>query len=283
MPPPEALFTLLGVVLASLPQLTSKGRLRNRISFWTAQAQGTTLEYDHKVAESFRREATARLLALEAYPALRLLVPAYMIFVGPLASSSLGAAIGDSYPSFVTIEAINEQDPLLPGFALVIVPVIMATGLLALAQVIKHRRRAVDMYLHAEAFIRVPDPYSDSIGEEPSGAGAIKWLHLLGALAFSLGIYFTLALVFAALSADQFFLSAETSWPIFALAVGCLLTTAGAVGVYDLFKAEYREWAFPFPLEGEAARRRSVPAAEEVSPRLGAERTWWHFRAPWKN
>ena len=78
----EVLAVLIVGALASVPTLTLGTRLRNRISFWSSQVQGTDLDYDSRFAESMRRDATARLVALEAYPMWRSLASAYGAYLG---------------------------------------------------------------------------------------------------------------------------------------------------------------------------------------------------------
>jgi hypothetical protein len=51
----QAVIALAGLLIASLPQLTSKARLRAWVIFWGNQTSASDLEHDRKIAESLRR------------------------------------------------------------------------------------------------------------------------------------------------------------------------------------------------------------------------------------
>lgn len=74
----DMLIAVLVSALASVRTLTEGSSLRSQISFWTGQAQGIELENDRKFAESFRRDATARLVT-SVIPHRSPMAPAWMM------------------------------------------------------------------------------------------------------------------------------------------------------------------------------------------------------------
>jgi hypothetical protein len=137
--PWEALLTLLGILAASLPQLTSHNRLTKRITFWTGQVGSLEPGYERDVAEGLRREATGRLLALEVYPAWKLLWPLYSGVLALLLAVLIGIAIGESIESRLVI-----------GFWALSTATVMGFSVFRISQVVRSRQLVTAQYLGGE-------------------------------------------------------------------------------------------------------------------------------------
>lgn len=249
--PWEALVALLGVLAASLPQLTSSSRLRGKISFWTSQVQSQNLDYDRKVAESSRRDATARLLALQAYPAPRLLIPLYGTFTGLY----FGYAIVESLtePERISLRFLIDYDPLAL-FAFVLGIVLVMGSLLEILRVLRFRRTIERDYLDAKMLVRQHD---DSKFPLPPSLNLQGILQLLGALLLSCGL---LSLsVFASASAalgsiNPWEGNAENPRSLTTLLIfGAFLTYAGIEVLHAGVSLEKIPWLNPRPLSEKVA------------------------------
>jgi hypothetical protein len=282
LPWAQALIALLGIALASLPSLTSKARLRNRITFWTAQGKDAELEYERKFAESLRRDATARLVALEAYPAWHFLAASYGTFLGIALAWVVGSGIGTTYPATWTPERLfnsDNPDMALPGLPIA-GPLFLVAGVMRLARVVVLRQRVAEQYLRAETIGRgtVAVKKSDKVVaiEDAQGPMHLKWSVLLGLLSFSSGLYIIVIVVsFLVVSGaapgktDDSYLT----FMIYGAMLGTMLALVGTLALVDLFLDEKKRWNHP---------RELTPAASAVrggnSPDISEQQTknsWW--------
>lgn len=105
--------SLVGVVIA-VGQLTSASRLRRRASFWREQLQGNNLPQDYAVAQSFHRDATARLIALQAYPGWIVFVWVFIALIAALAVGGMAFSIqsistdGFTFPNVTSYESSSD-------------------------------------------------------------------------------------------------------------------------------------------------------------------------------
>jgi hypothetical protein len=281
----QAVIATAGLLLASLPQWTSKARLRAKVTFWGNQTAASDLEHDRKIAESLRREASARLLALETYPSWRFLFPLYVLVTGLLLAAFLGTAIGDKYPEPFDYWQLGEPDPFLPtgstlGFILVL------GGLYGLGRVRLRRRRVMRNYLQGETITRkktiIFNAKGSPIGiQEPHGDLKLSIPQGLGILSFSIGTYVLTALISFMTTSRVF---SSTPLPtgyseIFFLMLfgGPLLTLYGLGGFVDLFTMESTPWTHPMPLTAAAAKK--AKDSEEEAP-VPVGMPWWRRFAP---
>jgi hypothetical protein len=280
LPWAQALIALLGIALASLPSLTSKARLRNRITFWTAQGKDAKLEYDRKFAESLRRDATARLVALEAYPAWHFLAATYGTFLGVGLAWVVGSDMGGTYPdTWMPERLFNSDNPdmALPGLPIV-GPIFLVFGVMRLARVVVLRQRVAEQYLRGETIRRgtVAVRKSDKVVaiEDAQGPMHLKLSVLLGLLSFSLGLYIVIIVVsFSVVSGaipgkpDDSFLT----FVLYGAMLGTMLTLIGALSVIDLFLDEKKRWNHPRELFPAASivRTANSPDVSEQQPKRG--------------
>lgn len=275
----QVLIALVGVALASLPQLTYRARLRNRISFWTSQVQGTDLEHDRKIAESLRRDATGRLLALDAYPAWRFLIAAYSILAGLLTAMYFGYQIARSYPNLRPLRSLIDPNDVLPVFtASALGFLFIWQGLFELKHVILSRRRLAARYLKAETLSRA------EATRDVRSSRKMGWLNILGLLVFSVGIYvltigasiigagLTIAMVEGIPIGDVDPRRWRDGVPIFML--GSLVMAFGLYSIAMFLLADQKEWEWkhPRPLNEVASAVQTKLREEPEHHRKGP---WW--------
>ncbi|WP_143111506.1 hypothetical protein [Arthrobacter sp. ov118] len=281
----EAAIALIGLLLASLPQLTSKTRLRAKINFWGNQASSSDLEHDRKIAESLRRDASARLLALETYPSWHFLFPMYVFSAGFLVAGSLGSWIGGKYPGSFDYWQFGDGDPLLPfvgalGFLLVL------GGMVGLGLVRLWRRRVRRNYLRAETIIRQKTVSFNAKGSpvgvhHPHGDLKLSILQGAGIMSFSMGLYALTVLTFFLISVGGLSSSPlPEGYGVFVSLLiigGSFFTVMGFGGVHDLFTMERSTWTHPMPLTTAAAEKAESPVEQSGrSTRV----TWWRRVLP---
>lgn len=274
LPWAQALIALLGIALASLPSLTSKARLRSRITFWAAHGKDSQFEYDRRFAESLRRDATARLVALEAYPAWHFLSATYVTFLGIAFAWVVGADMGRTYPATWTPERLldsNNPDMAMPGLP-TIGPLLLVAGAMRLARVVILRRRVAEQYLRGETIRRgtVAVQKSERVVaiEYAQGPMHLKWSVLLGLLAFSLGLYIIIIVVSFWVSSGAVPGKPEDtflSYMLYGSMLGTVLMIPGGLSVVDLFLDEKKRWNHP---------RELTPAAS-VARRENTKIRWW--------
>lgn len=285
--PWEALVGLLGLLL-SLPQLTSAARFRRRMSFWAEQVQSTDIGYDRDIAEGFRRQASAKLLAVEAYPAYKFLVPLYSAFIGLLSAFGFGASLGGVYPKPVSAESLSAQEPGALAFGLTGLGFVFAS-IVGMAAVVDFRRQVADKYLKAQVIERGQKislgAKNQVVVEHVREPFKVPWGRALGVVAFSLGLYvlvvnvvFTLRIGFSAL--DE--MTTLGGSILFLSTIGAILLTSfvGPI-IWNLFVPGDARWKHPITLSAEAAATRpSVSESQAVMPEEGAvvervDRPWW--------
>ncbi|MBO0910121.1 hypothetical protein [Arthrobacter sunyaminii] len=270
----EVLVALLGVVAASLPQLTSNSRLRGQISFWTSQVQSQNLDYDRQVAESSRRDAAARLLALQAYPARRLLLPLYGTLLVPLVGYTL--VLNLSEPERISLRFLVEYDP---GLFLVSI-LFGAASLFECLQILRQRHIIIRNYLDGELLERkeivfrpAPPIYDIPLGIHLS-------LQLLGVLLLSCGLFLLSIFFFASAALGSFIPwegNAERPSDLFGLFMsGTLLTLIGISAIYFVLSLEQYNWINPRPLSAKASKPVTPPSSAPPceAPTDSAGRGW---------
>lgn len=247
--PWEALVGLAGLLL-SLPQLTSRARLRRRMSFWAEQIQSTDIAYDRDVAEGFRRQATAKLLAVEAYPAYTLLVPLYSAFIGLLSAFSSGAVLGEVYPNHVSIESLAASESGTGALLFGLVgPGFIYVSILGMASVVGARRDVADKYLTARVMKRqAREPFRIPVAE------------VFRVVAFTLGVYlFIVCLIFWLVVGNEALteMTALGSRVLIGSVLGAiLLMLVGGPLVQRFFEPTDAAWKHPITLSAEVAATR---------------------------
>lgn len=242
------------------------------MTFWGNQTSEMDLEYDRNVAQSLRREASARLLALETYPSWRFLVPLYALAAGFFGAWYLGTSIGEKYPASFDYWELSEVDPFLPVFALFGFFFILS-GLTGLGLVRLWRKRVMQNYLRADTITRgkkvvFNDKGSPVSVQEQHGDLKLSILQGLGILSFSLGVYALNVLIsFFATYGGPTASPMPQEYTGFLLAVGAvgfILTMLGLDGVTDLFTMESTSWKHPMPLTKAAAKTVEDPGQAEI-------------------
>jgi uncharacterized protein YjeT (DUF2065 family) len=275
----QAVIAFAGLLLASLPQLTSKARLRARVIFWGNQTSACDLEHDRRIAESLRREASARLLALETYPSWRFLFPLYGLFTGLSLAVFLGASMGEKYPDPFDFWQLGD-DPFLPvggifGFVFVL------SGLFGLGVVRLWRRRVMQNYLQAETITReksiIVNAKGSPVGlQDPHGALELSIPQGLGLLSFSIGTYAMTALSSFMVACGRFQGSPLPGGygDFFSLMLlgGSLFTVLGVSGIVSVFTLESSTWTHPLPMTAAAAKK---PQDTEEESSRSNQVNWW--------
>lgn len=287
--PWEALVGLLALLLTSLPQLTSRARLRRQMEFWAGQVQSTDIGYDRDVAEGFRRQASAKLLGVEAYPAYKFLFSLYVAFIGLLSAFSFGAELGAIYPGPVTSRTFSEQG-LSGGVLEVSGAGFFIVSIILMATVVEFRRQVADKYLHAQVIERGRKKMLAENGRyvsedvrkrlEPSAA------RVLGVIAFSVGNYVLVVnavfVLRVGLDVVGDMTTLGTSVLLWSTVGAILLSVVAAPIVWELLFPSEPGWRHPIPLSDEAAGTRlSVSEPQVVIPDKAAvaeqvQWPWWH-------
>lgn len=137
--------SLVGVVVA-VGQLTSASRLRRRASFWREQLQGNDLPQDYAVAQSFHRDATARLIALQAYPGWKIFAWVSFALISAYAVGTVTFLTGTLSTDGLTFPNLTDQgvDPFL---TLVSAVPFFSLALIQSCTVIVQRRLLARRYL----------------------------------------------------------------------------------------------------------------------------------------
>lgn len=275
----EVLAVLIVGALASLPSLTLGTRLRNRINFWSSQVQATDLDYDSKFAESMRRDATARLVALEAYPMWRSLTSAYGFYFGLIMAVAVGFEIGEAYPVWAPERLWFSADTdLFPGMKFAGFLFILG-GVIEFVSVGVARHRVARQYRKAEVITRgrivVVNPDQSRSIESAQGPLEIRLGGWLALTAFSLGVYVVTILVTAAVVLGAPLKPGDPYLPyaILGLSFGGVLTLFAGASVLSLIQDENETWKHPRALGKSASRVQTAGGPDlgqqEVGPR------WW--------
>ncbi|MEJ1180393.1 MULTISPECIES: hypothetical protein [unclassified Pseudarthrobacter] len=243
------------------------------------------MDYDSRFAESMRRDATARLVALEAYPMWRSLASAYGAYLGLVMAVAVGFEIGEVYPVWAPERLWFSADiDLFPGMRLAGFILILG-GVIELVRVGVNRHRVARQYLKAEEITRgrIVVVNSDQSRSIESAQGPLEitlggWLALT---AFSLGVYLVTILLTATLvSGGDPMKPGDPYLPyaIFGFSFGSVLTLFGGLSVLPLIQDEKETWKHPRTLGKSASVVRTDGGTDrrqqEVRPR------WWRS---WKH
>lgn len=270
--PWEALVGLVALLLTSLPQLTSRARLRRKMSFWAEQVQSTDIGYDRDLAEGFRRQASAKLLAVEAYPAYTFLIPLYVALTGLLGAFLFGAQLGAIYPHPVDARSLLALVPPPELIYEVSGPGFIFVAVFWMTRVIESRRQIADKYLTARVIERK--------GPERSNA---PWARVIGLMAFSVGSY-GLIVTFVFILRIGPAASAMTTFSSFVVslsALGSLMATVAGFVVWEHSVRGAPSWKHPILLSDEAAATRLSQSEQQGGRPRGtavvkqAEKPWW--------
>lgn len=240
---------LVGIVVA-VTQLTSAARLRHKVSFWTEQITSASLDTDRALAVSVRRDATARLLALEAYPGRRFLVPSLFVLLGVLLAALVGYELGGVLPADLTLDNIPSGvlifPPMLGGVGF------LGGGVLDLARVMRWRVRIARQYLAGESLklgyrVHMADDGVIHM-EEAQGDISMSWRQLASLYFFAFASFATTTLIFLEIGAGFSLALDSLPWLVIVLPVAGAATFVGVASIDDLFRDERLEWEHPRPL-----------------------------------
>lgn len=234
-----AAASVLGIVVA-VSQLTSASRLRRQATFWGEQSRSADSTYDRSVAQSLHRDATARIIALDAYPGKKILGPAFTTLVGLYGPIVVGYTVGSNSPNGLTLPNLSEQG--IEPIVLVCVP-ILVMGIFGLASVTVRRRNLASKYLAAKD-LAIEHPQQSDL--EATVGLIITWRTFLGVCAFSLGISLLLTLFsFIAGMPKGDPSSFPSGWILAFVPAGFVLSLIGSSSVVNLFRQGPIAWHHP--------------------------------------
>lgn len=245
--------SLVGVLVA-IGQLTSASRLRRRATFWREQLQGTDVPQDYAVAQSFHREATARLVALQAYPGWKLFMWVSVALLGAYALGTVAFITGSLSTDGLTFPNLKDQgvDPFL---TLVAVWPLFGLSLYNSCTVIVQRRLLSRRYLQGldlstkRKFNKLGKEITDGVDLKQTGWAQIR------AFLFCGGMYLLISGVsFASgLQIEEPSAAAEIpAWWYPLVFVGVFLVIQGVEPVVDMFNQERDDWEHPRNLPSHA-------------------------------
>lgn len=250
--------SLLGILVA-LDQITAGARLRRQATFWRDMAQNPAITYDSAVFRSLEREASARIIALQAQPVSKLLLSALMVPTSVVLAYSVGFTIGQ-IPAAETTWAEVREKAGEQGADIVLwllIPVFIAFGIIGFLNVILLRSQIERAYLGGRSVEVVRTDRDDRWPID-----ALGWPGFFQMIALSLGL--------ACMSAGAGGIEGTRSQPetatpalliiLFLLAGLILLIGAGLLLFSRVRDATAREWHHPRQLPRQPRRpERSVP------------------------
>lgn len=240
---------LVGIVVA-VTQLTSAARLQRKISFWTEQIVSSSFDTDRTLAVSVRRDTTARLLALEAYPAYRFLIPSLFVLSGVLLGVLTGYELGGVLPADLTLDNIPSGATIL--LAIPVGVLILVGGTFELARVMRWRVRIVWKYLNGEALRRGRTAHVAGDGvihvEEAQGDISMSWRQLAGLYLFAFASFATITLISLEIGAGYRAALEAFPWLVIVIPLSGTVAFIGVLMMEDIFSGERLRWEHPRPL-----------------------------------
>lgn len=259
--------SLVGVVVA-VGQLTSASRLRRRASFWREQLQGNDLPQDYAVAQSFHRDATARLIALQAYPGWKIFAWVSFALISAYGVGTVAFLTGSLSTDGLTFPNLTDQgvDPFLP---LVSAVPFFNMALIQSCTVIVQRRLLAHRYLQGLDLTTKP-----KISEEGHEITDLKLTVGDGIRVFLFcgGVFLLISVVSfgSGLRIEDPSVAAEIpGWWYLFVTLGVFLVIQGIFPVRDMFNQKRDAWEHPRKLPPQA----EVPQAGQV--------TWMKRLADW--
>ena len=242
---PAALATVASIVgvFVAIDSLTSAARLRRTVSFWTDQLQVTDIAKDHAVIRSLHRDATARLIALQAYPGRRLFVWVMLALLPIYAIGTSAFLAGTIATDDFTYRKLLEQgvDP----FSVVLSCLGLLLALFKAADVLVHRRVLALRYLKGEG-VTTKKEFSE--GRPITEALEMtRWQFLLFGL-FCIGFSLLTAAIGFALGfprGDSPDATTLPEWWVILLFAGVMLAFLGLLTVVEMFTQKRDDWVHP--------------------------------------
>ena len=248
-----AIAASLAGVLVAVSQLTSTSRLRRDSKFWSEQMQSMDLEQDRAVAQSLCRDATARLIALQAYPARKVFAWVFLALLSVYSVGAAGHAAGTLATGDYTYRTFQEQG-LDPASTILLGVVIFNLALVQVSAVVERRGILAQRYL--EGLGLTTSPQLDERREDAPVGRRQSCLGFMGVMGFGLGIFLLVAVMSFAIGlpkGDAPDASTIPDWLFIPLVVGVPLALAGLSPVLDMFHPERIDWVHPraLPLQPE--------------------------------
>lgn len=241
-------------IIVALDQLTAMARLRRRTVFWREQRQSTPLSRDAEVFHSLEREAAAMVIALQAYPARKLFLPAFGIISGSMLAWQVGYTAGAVPPAELSWDKLQGNAAELGGDLsfLIIVPSLTMFGLVTWLNLLVARARLVHAYLEGENL--ESQEVSSAANNWPAGETLGGW-GLLALFVFSCGTVF-LAALFGASAAmrDQRLSPVFPPWITLLLIAGTFGLMAGVVVYVNVAESIKTSWVHPRRLSERAGQ-----------------------------
>lgn len=264
-------------ILVALDQITAVARLRRQILFWNGLRVNKPLPSDAEAFQSLERSATAKIIAFQALPAWRLILPAFAVLAGITTAWQSGYVFGRIPSAEVFWDKFREVafGQGLDTPFLIMVPVIFSMGVFGWINVLVARSRLSKAYLDGE-----------NLDLEEVSIGSDNWpaLRVLGGrgslqvLICSVG-FACLAAQFGAVTGMRD-VNAPLPWPTwmgFLLMGGVFASTAG-LPVYAKVAYETKTpWKHPRPLNHRTGKlpkepRRSFTGRSSVGDRRTSAR-----------
>lgn len=140
-----AMASAVGIAVA-MSQLTTTTRLRRTTAYWREQSNGSAWAYDRRMAQSFYRTATARLVAVEAVPTRELVLSA-LIVVGALGGTVLSSSrVEEGVREAVPLGVLMQRNPGVSAGCLFLL-VFVLYGISRGADAVYERQRIAGEYL----------------------------------------------------------------------------------------------------------------------------------------
>lgn len=212
------------------------------------------------------REATANLVALEAFPGRTLLWQAQFILIGLYGVGATGYLAGTLAPNRITFQNLRDQgtEPVL----LLVLVTTLDLGLANVASILERRRQLARRYLDGQDLVR------ERPGDEDAES-THSFLDSLGLLAFSTGICLLIAVVSFAAGTPKGgnpSLALASGWYLTGLVAGVPLIVLGLGTVLRRFFRASNEWRHPQVLSPEAEKLQGVEPRGGVGTRVNGGR-----------
>ncbi|SEQ03851.1 hypothetical protein [Arthrobacter sp. OV608] len=256
--------SLVGILVA-LDQITAGSRLRRQAIFWREMSQNVEVSHDAAVFQSLEREASAKLIALQALPARKLLLPAFMVTSAIAFAFSIGMALGHipaaDWNWTRAIEKTSEQGADMIFWPLI--PFLIGKGILDFLNLLLERSQIATAYLDG----RTVDVKRFRI-DDRSPMDAFGWAGLFQLLAVSLGLASTATAIGASTGGMS-----PNSWTSWLLLGGAALLFWPALMLFaNVQHVTTREWRHPRPLPRQHRRVPSTFGGTRKAHRLGRPR-----------
>lgn len=236
-----AVVTSLVAIVSAVRELGSASRLRRRATYWREQLTTPELQVeDRQVFLSLYREASAQVVALQAYPSRKLARSASLYVLLPLIT-----LITTTYAAGTTYVTCAAELPYEAFVLSIVSPFVLLLGVQTTANTVVQRRVLASRYLNGLE-VKAQGRHDEQGNAVYEGATQ-KWYQLLAMFGHCVGISLLLGTLSFVSAASQVGFDGTAPWVSLTIVIAMALSAVGLTTVLGVFKQQSRPWVHPRP------------------------------------